>query len=182
MGKLVDSIYGPGEWLRNAMWHTGHTRNHVKLLWEDPEQQGWESKVAYRWLLIHRPKIGLIRLRIFKGQEVVADSGNVIDNTLKGGRLGVFCFSQEQLIWSDLSYNCREKLPHEVYEQLPWRVTGNSVRWSGSPKTSATRQSKNIGSHKTSAQRSAKQATSRARSSPFVNSHLYNTEEQKCFA
>ena len=70
----------------------------------------------------------------------------------------------------------------EVDEQLPWRVTGNSVRWSGSPKTSATRQSKNIGSHKTSAQRSAKQATSRARSSPFVNSHLYNTEEQKCFA
>ena len=48
----------------------------------------------------------------------MADSGNVIDNTLKGGRLGVFCFSQEQLIWSDLSYNCREKLPQEVYDEL----------------------------------------------------------------
>jgi len=137
--------------------------------------------VAYRWLLIHRPKIGLIRLRIFKGQEVVADSGNVIENTLKGGRLGVFCFSQEDLIWSDLSYNCRQKLPEEVYnelspeeqnevevdEQLPWRVVGNSARWSGSPKRSATR--------------SAKQGTSRARTS-LENSHLYNTETQKCFA
>jgi len=178
--KLVDSISGPGTWLRNAMWHTGHTTDHVRLLWEDPEQEGWKSKVAYRWLLIHRPNIGLIRLRIFKGRKLVVDSGNVIDNTLKGGRLGVFCFSQEQLIWSDLSYNCREKLPQEVYddlspnkqnkvevdEQLPWRVTGNSVRWSGSPKTSA--------------KRSAGQGTSKART--LQNSHLYNAHTQTCFA
>merc|ERR1719228_83570 len=100
--KLVDSKEGPGQWLRNAMWHTGHTKDHVKLIWQDKSQSGWQSKVAYRWLLIHRPKIGLIRLRIFKGRQVVADSGNQFDNTLKGGgRLGVFCFSQEQLIWSD---------------------------------------------------------------------------------
>ena len=51
--KLVDSILGPGTWLRNAMWHTGHTTNHVKLLWEDPEQQGWESKVRGSLLFIH---------------------------------------------------------------------------------------------------------------------------------
>jgi hypothetical protein len=40
--------------------------------------------------------------RIFEGENMVADSGNVFDGSLKGGRLGVFCFSQEMIIWSDL--------------------------------------------------------------------------------
>ena len=134
--------------------------------------------------------------RIFKGQKVVADSGNKFDDTLKGGgRLGVFAFSQEQLIWSDLAYSCQEKLPQEVYdelpaekqrevsllhlycnpaqvevdEQLPWKVTGNSVRWGDSVEG------------QTSARSMPNQGTSRAQKA-LENSHLYNTETQKCYA
>lgn len=106
----MDSKTGPGEMMRNSLWHTGDTKDQVKLLWKDPRNVGWKERTAYRWLLLHRPKIGLIRLRIFDGENMVADSGNIYDNTLKGGRLGVFCFSQEMIIWSDLVYRCNGEI------------------------------------------------------------------------
>lgn len=104
--KLVQSETGPGTFLRNSLWHTGDTKNQVRLLWIDPRNVGWKERTSYRWFLIHRPKIGLIRLKIFEGEHMVADSGNIFDSTLRGGRLGVLCFSQEQIIWSDLAYRC----------------------------------------------------------------------------
>lgn len=53
------------------------------------------------------------RARFFEGSDLVADTGVIIDTSMRGGRLGVFCFSQENIIWSNLKYRCNgESLEH----------------------------------------------------------------------
>ena len=66
----------------------------VKLLWHDPQEIPWEPKTAYRWTLVHEPDTGLIRISLYDGINVMADSGDVFDTTISGGRLGVYCDSQ----------------------------------------------------------------------------------------
>ncbi|MGH0164014.1 UNVERIFIED_CONTAM: hypothetical protein FKN15_046095 [Acipenser sinensis] len=107
--KAVKSKTGPGEFLRNALWNTGHTVDEVRLLWKDPRNVGWQDQTSYRWQLSHRPQVGYIRMKLYEGSGLVADSGVVIDTTMRGGRLGVFCFSQENIIWSNLRYRCNGK-------------------------------------------------------------------------
>ncbi|KAH8377867.1 hypothetical protein KR093_007592 [Drosophila rubida] len=119
--KLIDSNTGPGSMLRNSLWHAGDTPGQARLLWKDPLNAGWKEKTSYRWSLVHRPAIGLIRLRMYEGARLILDSHNVYDATLtlKGGRLGVFCFSQEMIIWSDLVYKCNTRVPPFIYNELP---------------------------------------------------------------
>ncbi|XP_018614998.1 thrombospondin-4-B-like [Scleropages formosus] len=114
--KVVKSKTGPGEHLRNSLWHTGDTDDQVRLLWKDPRNQGWKDKMSYRWFLQHRPQVGYIRARFYEGPDLVADTGVIIDTTMRGGRLGVFCFSQENIIWSNLKYRCNDTIPDDFHE------------------------------------------------------------------
>ena len=83
---------------------------------------GWKEGHSYRFNLLHRPKLGLIRLKLWEGEALVADSGNLVDDgadSLRGGRLGVYCDSQEAIIWSALSYSCSDKLPPDLATTIP---------------------------------------------------------------
>ncbi|XP_076587557.1 thrombospondin-4a [Chaetodon auriga] len=120
--KVVKSKTGPGEYLRNSLWHTGDTSEQVRLLWKDPRNVGWKDKVSYRWFLQHRPQVGYIRARFFEGSNLVADTGVIIDTSMRGGRLGVFCFSQENIIWSNLKYRCNDTIPAD-YQDLSAQST-----------------------------------------------------------
>ncbi|XP_041967466.1 cartilage oligomeric matrix protein [Alosa sapidissima] len=111
--KAVKSSTGPGENLRNSLWHTGDTADQVKLLWKDSRNVGWKDKTSYRWFLQHRPTEGYIRVRFYEGPQMVADTGIIIDTTMRGGRLGVFCFSQENIIWANLRYRCNDTIPED---------------------------------------------------------------------
>ncbi|XP_063594895.1 cartilage oligomeric matrix protein-like [Penaeus indicus] len=128
--KLVDSATGPGSALRDALWLTGSTPNQATLLWHDGSI-GWTPNVAYRWQLHHRPNIGTIRFYLYQGTNLVMDSGNIYDGTLQGGRLGLYCFSQEEIIWSNVKYTCEDGVPQAMFDDLPQTLKDQVLNTSG---------------------------------------------------
>ena len=79
---------------------------------------GWNPDIAYRFNIIHIPDQGLIRLKLYEGSTLLHDSEDIFDNGpegLKGGKLGVYCDSQEKVRWSALSY--RYLVKYKVYNR-----------------------------------------------------------------
>ncbi|XP_047997223.1 uncharacterized protein LOC125234849 [Leguminivora glycinivorella] len=116
--KVVNSSTGPGAFLRNALYSTESIKDQVTLLWQDPKKQGWKHLVLYSWQLLHRPHIGLIRVKVFRGGKLIVDSGNVYDKTIKGGRIGVYAFSQENIEWTKMKFVCNDKVPTNLMSEL----------------------------------------------------------------
>ena len=113
----MNSRTGPykGSVLSDAIRASASVNDETELLWsaDNSTAPGWREGHSYRFKLVHRPKVGLIRMRLWEGETLIADSGDIIDdgvNSLRGGRLGVYCDSQEQITWSALSYKCNSEL------------------------------------------------------------------------
>jgi len=83
---------------------------YSKILWTDPKKQQWKSGVAIRWVLHHDIKNGQIHLKLYEGDKMIVNTDVKVDK-MQGGRLGIFCMSQEKVIWSKLSVAC----PHNNY-------------------------------------------------------------------
>ncbi|XP_058828916.1 cartilage oligomeric matrix protein-like [Topomyia yanbarensis] len=121
--KLVNSQTGPGTYLRNSLWNDASITGQTRLLWKDKNANGWKFNTAYRWKLLHRPAIGLIRFRLFQGTTLIADSGNIFNFSIKGGRLGVYCFSQALITWSNIVYRCSETIPRNIFNEIHLRLS-----------------------------------------------------------
>merc|ERR1719347_1984990 len=107
--ERVSSTTGPldGTALSSAIRSPQSVAGQTEVLWSAAE--GWKAKTSYRFHITHRPNQGLIRAKLWVGDTLIADSGDIIDNgphSLKGGRLGVYCDSQANIIWSALMYRC----------------------------------------------------------------------------
>ncbi|KAJ7372480.1 hypothetical protein OS493_018987 [Desmophyllum pertusum] len=111
--KLIDSTVGPGSALAQstvAFWGYRQKRVKVKLLWQDPNMEGWKYQTPYTFHVTHRPSIGLIRVQVKQSESVLTESGDVYDTTITGGRLGMLVFGQQDVIWSRLEARCADRV------------------------------------------------------------------------
>jgi len=80
------------------------------VLYKHPSD-GWKDHTAYRWLVEVEPEKAepstqRITLKINEGTKAIVDTVILDKNGLAGGRLGVFCQSQENVIWSNMATEC----------------------------------------------------------------------------
>merc|ERR1719317_581626 len=100
----VNSTTGPSRELDLALHKTISVPGQTEIIWQDPAGRGWKQQTPYRYLIKHRPIAGTMQLKIHEGAVELFDTGSLNEAGLAGGRVGVFCSSQEREIWSSMSY------------------------------------------------------------------------------
>ena len=67
---------------------------------------GWNYDTSYRFQITHLPDTGLIKMNLYEGSTLLhkAEVYDTSEDRLRGGRMGVYCDSQQEIIWSALSY------------------------------------------------------------------------------
>lgn len=50
--------------------------------------------------------LSLLRIKIWKGENRILDTGRLRDTTMRGGKLGFYTFSLENIIFSDITVRC----------------------------------------------------------------------------
>ena len=106
--KLVNSVSGRSSELRDALWSSFDYPGQTKLVWKG-NMIGWKLKHAYHFSIQHRPMSGHIRIKVVSSnRDLVIDSGIIKDSSLLGGRIGLYTFSQNRVVWSNLNIECND--------------------------------------------------------------------------
>ena len=107
--KVVDSATGRSKKMRNALWSSFDYPGQTKVLWRDSKEVGWQPGQSYYFVLQHRPLSGEIRVKVMHAyHDVIADSGVIRDTSILGGRVGLYTFSQDRVVWSRLNIQCND--------------------------------------------------------------------------
>ncbi|ROT81457.1 hypothetical protein C7M84_025379 [Penaeus vannamei] len=102
--------------MKNLTYSFHPDTKQTELLWHDPFP--WSRKLLYRVKILHRPLIGTIRVFLSIGPTLLADSGNIYNDVLRGGRFGPYCQLMPDIIWANIKYRCNDKVPQEMYDGL----------------------------------------------------------------
>ena len=121
--KRVNSVTGPteGTTMTDAIEEATSVTDQTEMLWKSDSLSnylpniiiififvlpgGWRAGVPIRFHIRHCPSTGLIRVRLYESNTLIQDTGDIFDmssKSLKGGRIGVWCNSQEKITWSFL--------------------------------------------------------------------------------
>ena len=111
--KRINSQTGTtGTTMAYAIRSKSSVPNQTDILWAfnsstSNVSDGWTYDTSYRFNIVHQPDQNLIKLKLWENGTMIIDTGDIIDNSpksLKGGRLGVYCESQMNILWSALNY------------------------------------------------------------------------------